>query len=158
MQGSPGRPPQSSPERPPLDLAEEERRDGDADDEIANLLSTSQVFVAVPPVYEDAEEEAEVAMMREGLAKSQQTDLRPSARSPAVFARKGSLFFSSAADLLGPAAAAIAPKIDELELAEFTVLVRSSIGFCLFVLLTLVCSLRRSQMSTTPSARAPRRC
>jgi hypothetical protein len=121
MQGSPSRPLQGSPGRPP----EEEQRAGDADDEIASLLSTSQQMVAVPPAYEDAEEEAEVAMMREGLAKSQQTDLRPSARSPAVFARKGSLFFSSAADLLGPAAAAIAPKIDEMELAEFTVLVRS---------------------------------
>jgi hypothetical protein len=68
MQGSPSRPLQGSPGRPP----EEEQRAGDADDEIASLLSTSQQMVAVPPTYEDAEEEAEVAMMREGLAKSQQ--------------------------------------------------------------------------------------
>ena len=100
----------------------------DADDEVQALLNASQVMVAVPPMFEDAEEAAEVAMMQEGLAKSQLVDLRPSARSPAVFARQGSIFFSSAADLLGPSAAAIGPKVDEMEVAEFAAVRRLSFG------------------------------
>ncbi len=135
----------------------QEERVGDADDEVATLLNASQV-VAVPRVYDDVEEAAEVAMMHEGLAKSQHADLRPSARSPAVFTRKGSVFFSSAADLLGPAAAAITPTVDAMELAEFTVLVRS-LHLCLLFGADPAFSLRcKRRRSTTPSARAPRRC